>query len=167
AVLLGSDLTNEEGKMLLDFTSNNVPGAVIFHFGTPGVKNVADDQDADKILKRKSKTANLHGMERLGIKPFEKMPAGIEAAIVIRGGRAVLPEIKGVSVVGIGVFRKSEADTFAAVLPGAGFAEKDGTVTSSNGMDQSYSRAIAPPGQSKGLSEILMTWANSKEAGHA
>ncbi len=162
AVLVGSDLTLEEAKLLQDFAPKHFGGAPIFHFGTPGIKSAADDGDADKILKRKSKTSNLHGMEKLGIKGFESLPAGTQAVVVFRGGRAKLPELKGVTTVGVGVFMKGEADSFAAVLPGATFAEKDGTIVNFQGKEQKLKRAIVPPGQSKLLSEILMLWANSK-----
>jgi NADH-quinone oxidoreductase subunit G len=64
-------------------------------------------------------------------------------------------------MIGIGVFRKPEVEKFEAVLPGATFAEKDGTIVNFEGREQKLRRAIVPPGQSKQLSEILMMWANS------
>ncbi len=160
AVLVGSDLTLEEAKLLLDFVPKHLQGATIQHFGTAGVKTAADDAAADRILKRKSKTSNLHGMEKLGIKPFDGLPSGTQAALVFRGGRAQLPDLKGVSAVGVGVFNKPQVEAFAAVLPGAAFAEKDGTIVNFEGREQRIRRAIVPPGQSKALSEILMMWAN-------
>jgi NADH-quinone oxidoreductase subunit G len=162
AVLVGSDLTQEEAKLLMDFAPKHFGGASVFHFGTPGIRSAADDADADKILKRKSKTSNLHGLEKLGIKGFDSLPSGTQAVVVFRGGRAVLPELSGVTTVGVGVFAKNEAEKFAAVLPGATFAEKDGTIVNFQGKEQKLKRAIVPPGQSKLLSEILMLWANSK-----
>ncbi|MCM2278038.1 MAG: 2Fe-2S iron-sulfur cluster-binding protein [Oligoflexia bacterium] len=162
AVLVGSDLTQEEGKLLLEFLPKNFSGAPVFHFGTPGIRSSQEDAAADRILKRKSKTANLHGLEKLGFKGFDSLPAGTSAVLVIRGGRATLPELKGVTTVGLGVFRDSEAQGFAAVLPGASFAEKDGTIVNFEGREQHLRRAINPPGQSKQLPEILMMWANSK-----
>ena len=81
--------------------------------------------------------------------------------LLIRGGRAVLPKgLDGVRTVGIGVFMKPEAEKFAAVLPGATFAEKDGTIVNFDGREQRLRRAVAPPGGSKQLSEILMMWSN-------
>src|SRR5690606_33052549 len=62
AVLVGSDLTQEEAKLLQDFVPKTFPGATLQHFGTPGITSPAQDDDADKILKRKSKTSNLHGL---------------------------------------------------------------------------------------------------------
>jgi NADH-quinone oxidoreductase subunit G len=161
-VLVGSDLTQEEAQLLQAFVPQHLKGAQMFHYGTPGVKTTQDDAAADKILKRKSKTSNLHGLEKLGFKPFESLPTGTDTVVVFRGGRAQLPELKGAKAVGVGVFGRPQADRFAAVLPGASFAEKDGTIVNFQGKEQRIKRAILPPGQSKALSEILMMWANRK-----
>ncbi len=160
AVLVGSDLTQEEAKLLQDFVPKNLSGAPIFHFGTPGIRSAAVDAPADKILKRKSKTSNLHGLEKLGIAGFSELPAGTQTVLVFRGGRAQLPEFKGVDVIGIGVFNKPQVETYAAILPGTTFAEKSGTIVNFEGREQKLKRAIVPPGQCKMLPEILMMWAN-------
>ena len=160
AVLVGSDLTQEEGTLLLQFLPKNLPNASVFHFGTAGITSVAADAPADKILKRKSKTSNLNGLEKLGFKGFEKLPAGTDTVLVIRGGRAELPELKGVQTVGVGVFHGAEASGFSALLPGTSFAEKDGTILNYENREQKLKRAINPVGQSKNLSEILMMWMN-------
>jgi NADH-quinone oxidoreductase subunit G len=166
AILIGSDLTQEEATLVKQFASDGFKGAEIFHFGTPGITSSAQDAPADKLLKRKSKTANLNGLEKLGIKGFTQLPAGVQAVLVFRGGRAVLPDfltdLKGVEVVGIGVFMKSQAEKFSTVLPGPGFAEKDGTVYNFEGVEQKYRRAVLPPANSKALSEVLMMWMNQK-----
>ena len=146
-------------KLLQEFAPKHFSGAPMFHFGTPGIKSAADDAPADKLLKRKSKTSNLHGVEKLGLKGFDSLPSGTQAVVVFRGGKAVLPELS-VPVVGVGVFQKNEATKFAAVLPGASFAEKDGTIVNFDGREQRIRRAIVPVGQSKLLPEILMMWAN-------
>jgi NADH-quinone oxidoreductase subunit G len=161
-VLVGSDLTQEEAKLLQDFVPNAFLRASMFHFGTSGITSAADDAAADKLLKRKSKTANLHGLEKLGFKGFSEMPQGTEAVLVFRGGRAVLPDLKGLPAVGVGVFKKEQAQKFAAILPGASFAEKDGTIVNFEGREQKFQRSIMPVGKSKLLPEILMMWANSK-----
>ena len=162
-VLVGSDLTQEEGKLIQDFIPKYVPGAQVFHFGTPGIVDSKADAPADPILKRKSKTSNLNGLEKLGFKGLDKIPTGIDVALVFRGGRAVLPKLDGIpSVIGMGVFKREEIEKFSVVLPGTSFAEKDGTVVNYEGREQKFERAIRPPGQCKPLSEILMMWAHSK-----
>jgi NADH-quinone oxidoreductase subunit G len=164
AVLVGSDLTQEEASLLQEFVPSVFSGAQMFHYGTPGIKSTADDAAADKILKRKSKTSNLNGLEKLGIKGFDGLPAGVDGALVIRGGRAVLPDLKGVAAVGIGVFNETQATKFKAILPGTAFAEKDGTVFNYENREQKFRRAILPPSSSKALSEILMVWKNRKSS---
>jgi NADH-quinone oxidoreductase subunit G len=163
ALLVGSDLTQEEAKILMEFAPKAYPGAPIFHYGTPGVINAKDDAPADRILKRKSKTSNLHGLEKLGLKGYEGLPAGTDAVVVFRGGRATIPaDLKNTTKVGVGVFAKGQTDGFAAVLPGLSFAEKDGTIVNFEGREQRIKRTITPRGQSKALSEILMVWARGK-----
>jgi NADH-quinone oxidoreductase subunit G len=160
-VLVGSDLTLEEAKLLQDFLPQQFSGASVYHFGTPGVTSSAQDADADKILKRKSKTSNLHGLEKLGFKGFAGFESGSDAVLVIRGGRAELPNFAGKTVVGVGVFNDEESKGFAAVLPGTSFLEKDGTIVNYQGTEQRLRRAVLPPGQSKQLGEILMMWVHS------
>lgn len=162
-VLVGSDLTQEEGKLIQQFLPQAFPGAPVFHFGTPGIVSSQDDAPADRILKRKSKTSNLHGLEKLGFKGFEKLSPDCDAVLVIRGGRAVIPTFdKPVTSVGLGVFMRPESEKFAALLPGTTFAEKNGTIVNFEGREQQLHRAILPPGQCKPLSEIFMMWMNHK-----
>ena len=160
AVLAGSDLTQEEAKLLLEASPKLFGGAPVFHFGTAGVTQSAQDDAADALLKRKSKTSNLHGLEKLGIRGLEALPAGTQAVVVVRGGRAQLPALKGVQAVGVGVFKKEEVKGFVAVLPGQAFAEKDGSVVNFQGVEQRMKRAISPPRECKSLSEVLMMWSN-------
>ena len=66
---------------------------------------------------------------------------------MIRGGRAVLPDLKGAStVVGIGVFTQAQAAKFAVILPGAAFAEKDGTILNYENREQKLKKAVNPLG---------------------
>jgi NADH-quinone oxidoreductase subunit G len=160
AVLIGSDLTLEEAKLIQQFVPGKLPGAPIFHFGTAGIVSSKDDDAADSLLKRKSRTSNLHGMEKLGIAGFNGLPAGVDAVLVFRGGRAELPKLSGVKIVAAGVFKRAEAEKFEAVLPGIAFTEKDGTIVNFMGMEQRLKRAIVPPRECKSVSEILMMWAN-------
>ncbi len=163
-ILVGSDLTQEEGRLLQQFLPEHFPKADVYHFGTPGISSSAQDDSEDQILKRKSKTSNLHGFEKLGFKSFPGFPKGCQAVLVIRGGRAILPDLKGIPAVGLGVFSQSQASSFVAVLPGTAFAEKDGTVMNYQGVEQKLRQAILPPGQCKVLSEILMMWTHQKSS---
>ncbi|MBC7691254.1 MAG: (2Fe-2S)-binding protein [Methylotenera sp.] len=161
AILVGTDLTNEEAIQLQTFLPKQFGNAPVFHFGTPGIASTQDDAPADQILKRKSRTSNLNGFEKLGFKGFESLPAGIEAVLVIRGGRAEIPKFAaGVKVVGLGVFHTAENPGFEVVLPGTSFAEKDGTIVNFEGREQKLKRSINPRGQCKQLPEILMMWMN-------
>lgn len=164
AVLLGSDATLEEATLVKDFAAKNFSGAQVLHYGTPGISKVSDDGHEDQILRMKSKTSNLNGMEKLGITGFQTMPGGVEAVLVFRGGRASLPSLKGVKAVGVGVFMKDQLKHFDVVLPGLTFLEKDGTVVNFQGREQQFHRAIAPPRSCKPVSEVVMMWMNSKGA---
>lgn len=163
-VLIGSDLTLEEAALVQKFIPENLPHAQLFHFGTPGVTHSSQDGPADRILKTKSKTSNLRGMEKLGIAPFEQLSAGAEVVVVVSGGRAQIPALQGVKAYGIGVFFDRQSSLFEGILPGLSFAEKDGTVINFQGMEQKFKRAILPLGDSKALSEILMMWLNSSSS---
>lgn len=164
-VLAGSDLTQEEAKLLIEFAPKAFPGSTLLHFGTPGITATTQDAPADTLLKRKSKTSNLNGWEKLGVKGADSIPAGTEAVLVIRGGRAELPNLDGVStVVAIGVFNESEVAAAKVTLPGTSFSEKDGTIVNYEGREQRLRRSINPVGQSKQLGEILMLWTHSAAA---
>lgn len=160
--LVGSDLTQEEAQAIVKFKAASYPDAQIAHFGTPGIHTAGQDAPADRILKRTSKTANLHGIEKLGLKGFEKLESGTQLALVFRGGRAVVPSLKGVAQIGIGVFNQALAAEFSFVLPGLAFAEKDGSVFNFEGVEQKFSKAVKAPFQCKPVSEILMMLAHQK-----
>ncbi|MBN21418.1 MAG: hypothetical protein CL678_09045 [Bdellovibrionaceae bacterium] len=161
AILLGSDMTQEEAVLVLDFAKKQLNGALVHHFGTPGVVNSSDDGDADRILKRMSKTSNLHGMEKLGIQGTELLPQA-DVYWVIRGGRATLPDLSDSTVIGVGVFMEDEVRDYSVVLPSLGFAEKDGTVVNYSGTEQKLKRAVTPPRTCKSFSEIAMVWTHSE-----
>jgi len=167
AVLIGTDLTIEEMSAIREFSQKTFPKAEIYHFGTPGVNTAKEDDDADSILKRKSKTSNLHGAERLGLTPFKGISSGTQCTIVFRGGRAVLPNLSGVDLIGVGVFFEPEAEAFAVLLPGPAFAEKEGSIVNFQGIDQKLVRAINPPRTSKTVAEVLMLWMHGQKAGGA
>lgn len=166
AFLIGSDMTNEEIILIQGFAKQHYPNAELVHYGTAGITSTSDDADADKILKRKSKTSNLHGAEKCGLKGFSgTLKQKTDLVFLFRGGRAQLPDTKSfgtAKVIGVGVFEKAQADTFMCVLPATSFAEKDGTIVNSQGIEQHFKRAINPVGQSKQISEVFMYWNNLK-----
>jgi NADH-quinone oxidoreductase subunit G len=162
-VLVGTDLTQEEAIQAQGYAKNlNAP---IFHFGTPGVRTTADDADIDSLLKRKSKTANLHGIEKLGIAPFETLPAGVGTVVVFRGGRAKLPTLSNVLQLGVGVFFAEESKNCEVILPGPSFAEKDGSIFNFQGKEQKLKAAIKPLGSAKTVKEILIHLTSSAPKG--
>lgn len=161
-ILVGTDLTQEELSFIQKFSKEKLDSVPLFHFGTKGVSTVDQDANEDRILKRKSKTANLFGAEKLGIPPFESLPSGTQVALVFRGGRAQMPELGSIEKYAFGVFMKSDVLGYSAVLPGAAFTEKEGTVFNFEGREQKYKRAIMPPRDAKYVSEFLMIWSNAK-----
>jgi NADH-quinone oxidoreductase subunit G len=164
--LIGSDLTQEEISTILEFISTYQAGSQAFHFGTEEVFTTAQDGQVDKILKMKSKTSNLNGVEKLGIKPINEMKTPSDLLVVFKGGRASLKPVhqfaKGKKMFGIGVFMKEEAKSFTAVLPSLAFTEKEGTIINHSGIEQKIKRAITPKNSVKAISEILMLFVNKK-----
>jgi NADH-quinone oxidoreductase subunit G len=168
-LLVGTDLTQEELELIRAFKLSGTTVESILHFGTPGVESIQQDGPADQLLKRKSKTANLFGAEKLGIQPMsESALEKAEAILVIRGGKAIVPEsLKGHGnkkpVIGMGVFNREDLAGFSVVMPGLSFAEKNGTIYNFEGKEQRFKQALAPLGRSKPLAEIFMLMIHSKE----
>jgi NADH dehydrogenase/NADH:ubiquinone oxidoreductase subunit G len=141
----------------LNWVKSDFSGASVFHYGTPGVSSVAQDAAADKILKRKSKTANLNGLEKLGVSGFDGKVT--EAVLVFRGGRAMLPDLSAAAhVVGVGVFMKSQTARFAAVIPGEAFAEKEGTVYNFENREQKFKKAVQAPAGCQSIHHWISAW---------
>jgi len=163
--LVGSDLTQEELKTILDYVDSYQKGSTVHHFGTEGVETASLDGQADKILKMKSKTSNLHGAEKLGIKPISEMKAS-DVVVVFRGGRAslsaVMKQAEGKKLIGVGVFLEKETQPFTLLMPGLAFTEKEGTVINHQGVEQKLKRAVTPRNSVKTISEVLMLVANKK-----
>jgi len=160
--LVGSDLTLEELKTIQEYVSLHHKGATIQHFGTPGIDSTSKDGALDNILKMKSKTSNLNGVEKLGIPPLTSNSVKADTVIVFRGGRAQLPEIQAKRTIGFGVYLESEISNFDVILPGLAFTEKDGTIVNHMGVEQRFKRAVLPRGKSKSVSEALMLLAHKK-----
>jgi NADH-quinone oxidoreductase subunit G len=164
--LVGSDLTQEELATVQEYINAYQKGSSIHHFGTDGVSESVDDGQADKILKMKSKTSNLSGAEKLGIKSISHLKTATDVVVVIRGGRAdlnvALKQVQGKKLIGMGVFLEKEISTFSLVLPGLAFTEKEGTIINHAGIEQKIKRAIVPKNTVKAVSEVLMLAANKK-----
>ncbi|MBI3543343.1 MAG: (2Fe-2S)-binding protein [Deltaproteobacteria bacterium] len=160
-VLVGNDLSNEEIRAIQAFTADKIKGADVFHYGTPGITKASDDKAEDKILRRTSKTSNLHGAEKLGLKGWDGS-GKYESAIVFRGGRAAeLTDLrKNVSgaIVGVGVFNQPAIDSYDVILPGLTYAEKSGTVVNWQGKEQKFNKAIEPVGQSRAVADVFALW---------
>jgi NADH-quinone oxidoreductase subunit G len=161
--LIGSDLTMEEILSIKNFAHENFKDFYLCHYGTPGVETSAQDKPEDKLLRRTSKTSNLHGVEKLGIPPF-KAEGSFDSAFVFRGGRAVIPQVfkkivKGYYV-GVGVFNEEQVSGFEVILPGLSWAEKSGTIVNWQNKEQKINKAIEPVGQSKSVQEIFEMWRN-------
>ncbi len=164
--LVGSDLTQEELTTVQEYVKAYQKDSSVYHFGTEGVAEIADDGQADQILKMKSKTSNLFGAEKLGIKNVSSMKSTSDVVVVIRGGRAdlesALKQVQGKKIIGMGVFLEKDAAPFSMILPGLAFTEKDGTVFNHSGIEQKIKRAIVPKNTVKTVSEVLMLVANQK-----
>jgi NADH-quinone oxidoreductase subunit G len=164
--LVASDLTNEEIQVIKAFAMNHAPHATFAHFGTVGVATTKDDGKLDEILRMKSKTSNLNGIENAGIKPYQNQTA--DAVVVFRGGRAQMLAIAHAlnaakTRIGIGVFLQKEAVGFQSILPGHAFTEKEGTIVNHQGQEQKFMRATLPRSSTKAISEILMLAAHQKK----
>ncbi|MGE4232092.1 MAG: 2Fe-2S iron-sulfur cluster-binding protein [Bacteriovoracia bacterium] len=163
-VLVGSDLSLEEMSAIEKFAESEFDSADVFHYGTEDHLEASDDKEEDKILRRTSKTANLHGAEKLELKGWAEK-GSYDSAIVFRGGRArvLLDLSKNVSgaVVGFGVFNVDSVTKYKMILPGLSFAEKAGTYVNWQGKEQKTQRAIQPIGESKSFSEFQVMWGSA------
>ncbi len=183
-VLIGSDLTQEEIVCVQEFLATlksekhlSCDPITVTHYGTPQITTSQQDGQKDKILKRKSQTANLHGMERLGITGFQNsetflkkiLPKTEPIFLIIRGGRAVIPEIlhsdalKLIKKIGIGIFNQKDLGLLTLVLPGLSFAEKSGTVFNCDNQPQHFQKALISPPQCKSLQEIFDLYLNDSD----
>lgn len=161
-VLVGSDLTLEEMKAIVKWAQTEFKDSAIFHYGTEGITKASDDKAEDKILRRTSKTSNLHGAEKLGIKGWDGH-GKYDNAIVFRGGRARmlmdLPKQVSGSIIGVGVFNSdAAAESYDLVLPGLSFVEKSGTIINWQGVEQKIMKSIEPVGQSRSVTDVFALW---------
>jgi NADH-quinone oxidoreductase subunit G len=157
-VLVASDLTNEEIAAVKKFAESTLHAKEIFHFGTPNVLTSDADGPEDRILKTKSKTANLRGAEKQGIKPLKSTDFN-KATLVVTSGRAELPKGLKDGYVLLGVVDTATVKASPKViLPGLTYVEKTGTVTNIDGVEQKFIKALDPRGESKATEEVLKLW---------
>jgi NADH dehydrogenase/NADH:ubiquinone oxidoreductase subunit G len=148
-------------KAIQKFAAEKLQGAAVFHYGTPGLTSSSQDKAEDKLLRRTSKTSNLHGAEKLGLKGWDGS-GKYDSALVFRGGRAMaLTDLrKSVNgpVVGVGVFEREAIDNYDVVLPGLSYVEKAGTVVNWQGKEQKIGKSIEPVGQSRSVADVFALW---------
>ncbi|MEX1111251.1 MAG: molybdopterin-dependent oxidoreductase, partial [Chthoniobacterales bacterium] len=162
AMIASARMTNEELWLA---------GKIARHLGITRHDVVARPQKADGILVSNDGNPNTTGAQLLGI---AHQPAGTKApeiAAAVRNGqvKALLclgedPRHYGLTeaelarldlVVCLDILPNTATKLAAAILPGAGFAEKRGSMVNVKGRIQRLNRATQPPGQARDDWEIL------------
>ncbi len=161
ALLASGRMTNEELWLA---------GRIARHLGTTLHEIVARPQSADGILVCNDSNPNTHGATLLGI---TRMPGAKshEIATAVRNGKvkALLclgedPRHLGLSgeelarldlLVCLDILPNTATKIATAILPGAGFAEKRGSMVNVKGRIQRLNRAIQPPGDARDDFDIL------------
>jgi len=162
AMIASARMTNEELWLA---------GKVTRHLGITLHDVVARPQKADGILVSDDGNPNTNGAQLLGVAHH---PAGAKAhdiAAAVRHGtvKALLcfgedPRYYGLTeaelarldlIVCLDILPNTATKLATAVLPGAGFAEKRGSMVNVQGRIQRLNRATQPPGQARDDWEIL------------
>ena len=162
AMIASARMTNEELWLA---------GKVTRHLGITLHDVVARPQKADGILVSDDGNPNTNGAQLLGVAHH---PAGAKAhdiAAAVRHGtvKALLcfgedPRHYGLTeaelarldlIVCLDILPNTATKLATAVLPGAGFAEKRGSMVNVQGRIQRLNRATQPPGQARDEWEIL------------
>ncbi|MBE2181072.1 MAG: molybdopterin-dependent oxidoreductase [Chthoniobacterales bacterium] len=161
ALLASGRMTNEELWLA---------GRIARHLGTTLHEIVARPQSADGILVCNDGNPNTRGATMLGITRTPGAKSH-EIATAVRNGKvkALLclgedPRHLGLSeeelarldlLVCLDILPNTATKIAAAVLPGAGFAEKRGSMVNVKGRLQRLNRAIQPPGDARDDFDIL------------
>lgn len=161
AMLASARMTNEELWLA---------GKTARHLGITLHDVVPRPQEADGILVCNDGNPNTNGARLLGLTSEPGAKLG-EIGEAVRDGkvRALLclgedPRHLGLSTEQLGkldllvcldILPNSGTEASTAVLPGAGFAEKRGSMVNVKGRIQRLNRAIQPPGQARDDFEIL------------
>ena len=155
AVVASARMTNEELFVLKRFVEE---------LGVTQVDTVNRPGQADKFLRSADGNPNSRGAELLGVSQGGRklstwggeIAAGrIKALLVLGGEDAVkvgIPEstlAKLEVLIASGILPNATTQAAHVVLPGAGFAEKTGSMVNVHGRLQRFTRAIAAPGQAR------------------
>jgi NADH-quinone oxidoreductase subunit G len=162
AMIASARMTNEELWLA---------GKVARHLGITLHDVVARPQKADGILVSDDGNPNTTGAQFLGITHNEPGAKANEIAAAVRNGKikALLclgedPRHYGLTeselanvefIVCLDILPNTATRLATAVLPGAGFAEKRGSMVNVKGRIQRLNRATQPPGQARDDFEIL------------
>ena len=162
AMIASARMTNEELWLA---------GKVARHLGITLHDIVARPQKADGILVSDDGNPNTTGAQFLGITHNEPGAKANEIAAAVRNGKikALLclgedPRHYGLTeselanvefIVCLDILPNTATRLATAVLPGAGFAEKRGSMVNVKGRIQRLNRATQPPGQARDDFEIL------------
>ncbi len=162
AMIASARMTNEELWLA---------GKVARHLGITLHDVVARPQKADGILVSDDGNPNTTGAQLLGITHNEPGAKANEIAAAVRNGKvkALLclgedPRHYGLTeaelahldlIVCLDILPNTATKLATAILPGAGFAEKRGSMVNVKGRIQRLNRATQPPGQARDDWEIL------------
>jgi NADH-quinone oxidoreductase subunit G len=146
-------------------------GKIARHLGITMHDVVARGQKADGILVSDDGNPNTTGAQLLGLAHHPAGAKAPEIAAAVRNGqvKALLclgedPRHYGLTetelarldlVVCLDILPNTATKLAAAILPGAGFAEKRGSMVNVQGRIQRLNRATQPPGQARDDWEIL------------
>ena len=155
AVVASARMTNEELFVLK---------RMLEELGVTQVDTVNRTGQADKFLRNADGNPNTRGAELLGISQGGRklgswtgeIATGKIKALLVLGGedvvKAGIPEsalAKLEILIASGILPNATTQAAHVVLPGAGFAEKSGSMVNVHGRLQRFSRAIAAPGHAR------------------
>ena len=164
AVLVCADATLEDAKLLQSSLSS-----AAFYSYSPSVNKSGEDEALDHLLRRKDKSPNMKGLEELGFKAFSEFkPKDYDSVILVSAGKVRPPygiATLAKNTIAIGVFLKEELAGIKLVLPSLSTFEKSGTFVNHDGVEQSFSAAIPPLGQSRPLNKIMSALSGSSRKG--
>ena len=154
AVIASPHLTNEESFLLADLCNHKIPAG---HVTLPVIRG-----HADGFLIQEEKAANATGTRAMGIEErgyglrglAEAIRVGTVKSLLVMGGDALsVPEGEGLldvlgdleSLILITPNQTPISEHASVLIPGATFAEKDGSFTNGEGRVQWISRALNLP----------------------